>query len=83
MMILFDCELNKERTEWKGTAVQELGIDNYDDPFNDRGIRCLNAWFEGEISECVTHNRACLLKERDILLKRGTREPDTIEFHPL
>jgi len=26
------------------------------------------------------HNRSCLLKERDILLKRGFRKPDDLRF---
>lgn len=38
------------------------------------------AWDNGGYNEVIAHNRACLLKERDILLKRGYREPDILEF---
>jgi len=34
------------------------------------------AWQAGEFDKAVAHNRACLMKERDILLKRGYRKPD-------
>lgn len=33
-----------------------------------------------DFKNVVAHNRACLLKERDILLKRGYRTPDKIEL---
>jgi hypothetical protein len=28
----------------------------------------------------IRHNRSCLLKERDILMKRGYRPPDNLVF---
>lgn len=76
----FDGELQKEKFEPKARAVRHLGIPNYDDPFFDKGILCMQAWEDGEYDQAVAHNRACLLKERDILLLRGFREPDELEF---
>jgi hypothetical protein len=74
--VKFDCELNQEKYEWKGRVVKLLGLDSYNDPFNDVGKECKKAWLRGEIKRCIRHNRSCLLKERDILLKRGSRKPD-------
>ena len=65
--------------ENKARARRELGIPNYDDPFFDDGYRCMIAWEKGEFDSAIAHNRACLLKERDILLKRGFRKPDKLE----
>jgi len=77
---VFDGELQKEKYESKANAVQALGIPNYDDPFNDKGILCQEAWQDGRFDEAVAHNRACLLKERDILVLRGFRQPDVLLF---
>jgi hypothetical protein len=77
---LFDAELNREKFEAKRVAVKSLGIPQYDDPFNDNGFLCIEAWQKGEIKKAVEHNRSCLLKERDILLKRGCRLPDKLVF---
>ena len=77
---IFDGELQKEKYESKANAVRDLAIPNYDDPFHDKGILCMIAWKNGEFDETIAHNRACLLKERDILLKRGFRKPDELEF---
>lgn len=74
--ISFDCELNYEKFEGKAKAVSLLGIDNYDDPFFDKGYQCMKAWEKGNIEFAVKHNRSCLLKEKDILMKRGFRTPD-------
>ena len=74
----FDGELQQEKYESKANAVRTLGIPNYDDPFYDKGILCMHAWEGGEFDRAVAHNRACLLKERDILLLRGFREPDEL-----
>lgn len=83
IIINFDGELNREKYEWKGTAVASLGIENYDDPFNDIGIKCKEALDKGNIELSIKHNRSCLLKERDILLKRGYRKPDALQlFNP-
>jgi hypothetical protein len=74
----FGGELQGERFEPKWRAVTNLGISNYDDPFFDKGIMCMQAWECGRLDQAVAHNRACLLKERDILLRRGFREPDEL-----
>ena len=74
--IVFECELQREKYESKFNAVRELKIDNHGDPFNDKGIMCMYAWQKGEFDKAIAHNRACLLKERDILLKRGYRKPN-------
>ena len=77
---IFEGELNKEKYEAKRSAVQLLNIPQYDDPFFDNGLLCMQAWEIGKIKEAVAHNRSCLLKERDILLKRGFRKPDPLVF---
>ncbi len=76
----FDGELNKEKYESKSDAVRNLSIPNYDDPFYDNGYLCLKAWENGEFDRAIAHNRACLLKEKDILIKRGFRKPDELTF---
>ena len=80
IIISFDGELNKDKKEWKGTAVASLGIENYDDPFSDIGRKCKEELEKRNIEPCIKHNRSCLLKERDILLKRGFRTPDGLEL---
>ncbi len=75
----FDGELQRFRYEKKADALRELRIPNYDDPFCDNGLLCMQAWERGECNKAIKHNRACLLKERDILL-RGYREPEVLEF---
>jgi hypothetical protein len=77
---LFDRELQKERFEPKISAVRELKLDNYDDPFNDDGKKFPPNWKKGNMKDCIAHNRADLYKERDILLKRGFRKPEKLEF---
>ncbi len=72
--LLFDGELNKDNFERKGQAVKELNIDNYDDPFFNDGSRCSKAWKNSKFNEAIAHNRACLLKERDILINRLFRK---------
>ncbi|GAH32517.1 unnamed protein product, partial [marine sediment metagenome] len=76
MRTSFSRELNHEKFEGKANAVSRLGIDNYDDPFFDNGYQCMKAWENGNIEQAVKHNRSCLLKEKDILMKRGSRTPD-------
>jgi hypothetical protein len=80
IIVEFDRELNIEKYEWKGNAVASLSIDNYDDPFNDIGKRCKEELEKGNTELAIKHNRSCLLKERDILLKRGFREPDELQL---
>jgi len=77
--INFEGELQEER-ESKAKAVRHLDIPNYDDPFYDKGLWCMNAWHNGEFDKAIAHNRACLLKERDILIKRGFRRPDELKL---
>jgi len=76
----FEYELNSEKYEGKGVCRVDLGIPEYGDPFNDVGKLCPQNWIQGNVDSCVKHNRACLLKERDILLKRGTRKPNKLKF---
>jgi len=45
-----------------------LGIPKYDDPFDGDGRKCKEEWKKGNYPDCLKHNRACLLIERDILL---------------
>jgi len=88
--MIFGGELNTIRYESKRSAVRSLGIENYDDPFFDDGNKCRLAWLKeceslregGVFSQrnSMKHNRSCLLKERDILLKRGYRTPDKLEL---
>ncbi|MFC2072165.1 hypothetical protein ACFLUU_05580 [Chloroflexota bacterium] len=75
----FDRELQEDR-ESKANACSYLGIPNYDDPFYDYGYLCMKAWEAGEFDRAIAHNRACLLKERDILIKRGFRKPDELIY---
>lgn len=79
----FEAELNIGLYEPKREVVLELQIPNYDDPFFDNSMACMNAWLHGEIDDAIMHNRSCLLKERDILLKRGFRKPDRLVYVPL
>ena len=79
--IVFEGELNKEKYESKVNAVRDLDISNYDDPFYDSGFLCMKAWENGEFDKAIAHNRACLLKERDILLIRGFRTPNEVKFN--
>jgi len=75
----FDGELQEGR-ESKANARSYLGIPNYDDPFYDNGYLCMKAWENGEFDKAIAHNRACLLKERDILIKRRSRKPEELRF---
>ena len=78
--IKFEGELNGEKFESKRRVIQSLGIPNYGDPFDDNGLLCSQSWLKGKFENAVSHNRSCLLKERDILLKRGFRKPSTLKF---
>ena len=81
VVVSFDGELNREMYENKGAAITALRIDNYDDPFYDVGFKCKLAWDRGEYELAIRHNRSCLLKERDILLRRGYRKPDELTLY--
>lgn len=76
--ISIDGELNIERYESKRKAVMSLSIPQYGDPYHDDGLKCMYAWLKKQYDNAIAHNRACLLKERDILLKRGFRKPDVL-----
>ena len=80
MKIDFNGELQERPRETKARARGELDIPNYGDPFFDKGYSCMIAWENAEFDRAIAHNRACLLKERDILVKRGSRKPDELEF---
>lgn len=78
----FDREL-KKGAGGKESIVKKLGINAYDDPFPGAGVKCIEEFKRGNIADCLKHNRACLLKERDILFKRGFAFPNKINFHNL
>jgi len=78
--VTFDGELNQEKFESKKKVVRFLRIPNYGDPCNDNGLLCSQYWLKGKIEPAILHNRSCLLKERDILLKRGFRKPDKLRL---
>jgi hypothetical protein len=80
LQIDFDGELQGVPFERKKDAILQLRIPNYDDPFFDIGFMCIKAWNTQDFKKAVAHNRACLLKERDILIKRGHREPEKVKF---
>lgn len=76
----FEKELNSKMYEKMDNVVKELGIENYDDPLNGDNFACIAAWRNKEYSKVVGHNRADLMKERDILVKRGSRKVDDLQF---
>lgn len=78
VILNFDGELNRDRYEGKRVVVSSLGLPSYEDPFNDSGYHCMLAWLNGKVKQAIRHNRSCLLKERDILLKRSHRKPDDL-----
>jgi hypothetical protein len=78
--VIFDGELNQEKYEPKWRAVKTLGIPNHNDPFFDDGSKCMASWLNGDYESSILHNRSCLLKERDILLKRSFRKPDELKL---
>ncbi|MDD5650366.1 MAG: hypothetical protein PHF86_08125 [Candidatus Nanoarchaeia archaeon] len=76
----FEGELNTALYEKKEHVVHNLDIPKYEDPFNGDGKKCMDSWILGNYKKSLKHNRSCLLKEKDILLKRGFREPDKFNF---
>ncbi len=50
----------------KWAIREELGIPTHSDPFDGDGLRCMREWGLGNYADCLRHNRACLLIERDI-----------------
>ncbi len=76
-MLSFENELQTSPRENKERAVQQLKIPSYDDPYRGKGFRCVDAFLKGDLENIAKHNRACLLKERDILRMRGARTMQT------
>ncbi len=70
----------QQRFEKKEDVVRALKLPQYDDPFQGNGLLCMKAWQKGEHSQVILHNRACLLKERDILISRGCCSPEELRF---
>ncbi len=76
----FDGELQGFKYESKRNAVALLRIPQYNDPFFDDGYKCLKAWESQKFKHAIAHNRACLLKERDILKYRGCTHTEKCSF---
>jgi len=72
--IIFEGELNQHYYEKKENAINKLNISNFDDPFDGNGGMCMNSFNQGNIENVIKHNRSCLLKEYEILMKRGFRK---------
>lgn len=80
---LFDGELQRVKYEKKEAVVSSFGLKTYDDPFNGSGYECLKAFEGGNVDDCLKHNQACLLKERDILHRRGFFPTPDVLFHDI
>ena len=80
--VAIEKELQEKKFESKEDAVRILGISDYGDPFHGEGRSCMVAWLRGEYNSAIAHNRACLLKERDILIARGCWKPDDLKLNP-
>ena len=76
-MLSFENELQASPRENKERAVQQLKIPSYSDPYRGKGKMCVDAFNKGDLESIAKHNRACLLKERDILRIRGARTMQT------
>ena len=72
-IIRIDNELQTFAGEKKEDVVEEYGISKYNDPFHGDGGKYVAAFFEGNIDDIIKHNRACLLKEHQILKERGAK----------
>jgi len=77
--IQFDRELQNEY-ESKREVVQNLRIPNFDDPFNGLGYLAAKEWTKhletretDRVKRVIAHNLACVLKEYNILIRRGYR----------
>jgi hypothetical protein len=68
----FDGDIKRGK-ESKEAVVRRLGIETYGDPFPGAGLKCIEEFEKGNIADCLAHNQACLLKERDILIREGYR----------
>lgn len=82
--ISFDKELQSEEFEKKEAALVSLGIlDSYGDPFhNERkpGYSCMIAWERDYFEKAIQHNRACLLKEHELMMKGRGVKPIPLDF---
>lgn len=81
--LVFDGELNKEKYELKRQAVKVLFTPNYDGPYYDDGSKCITSWQKGDYESSIKHIRSCLLKERDILVKRNHRISEELKFYSI
>lgn len=72
-LVNLDYELQSKVGESKKAVVATLKINNFDDPFYDIGRKCVDAFEAGDLQSIIQHNRACLLKEHQILRKRGRK----------
>ena len=84
--IRFDREL-KIGYGSKRDVVQNLGIPNFDDPFNGLGLLSAKEWTKhletreiDRVRRIITHNLACVLKEYSILVRSGYREIEPSSF---
>ena len=75
--------------EKKRYVVHNLGIPNFDDPFNGEGFLAAKEWtkyLKSQDVDCVkriiAHNLACVLKEYSILIRRGYREIEPSSYKP-
>jgi len=74
-VIMIDVRDNKYHGS-KWDIREQLGIPTYDDPFDGSGYRCMIEWQNKNYDDCLKHNRACLLIERDIYEHaKGIRHP--------
>jgi len=68
------CDMTPVFTDVRGLGViaskkwlrDELGLPDYNDPFDCNGNECRIQWDLGNYDPCIIHNQACLQLERDI-----------------
>lgn len=75
--IIFDGEIRIERVK-KELQVRNVGVSNFDDPFNGDGSLASFSWKKHletketkYIQDVLAHNRACILKEYSLLFRLG------------
>jgi hypothetical protein len=82
--LYFDKELQSREFESKEEALRISGINyNFSDPFQNApkpGYACQLAWLAGRYDSAIQHNRACLLKEQELLLKGRGVTPLPLDF---
>lgn len=81
--VLFDRELQQRAFQSKGRYRQNLGVPNFDDPFQDKGELAGLEWKKHlktkereSVKKIMAHNLACVLKEYCILVRGGYRVID-------